>query len=116
MSLVLTFLFLAALVAFFVGIVNPARVHQPSRKQSMMVYGGASVLFFVLIGTTSPHVPVPVSAPAVVATSTASVPTTTSAPTTTPKVGVASLAENDIPPASDQAAAKAAIVKTSTAT
>ena len=115
MSLVLTFLFLAALVAFFVGIVNPARVHQPSRKQSMVVYGGASVLFFVLIGTTSPHVPVPVSAPVVVATSTASVATTTSVATSTPKVGVANLAEDDIPTASDQAIAQTAIVKTSTA-
>jgi hypothetical protein len=43
-------------------------------------------------------------------------PPTTPVATSTPKVGVANLAEDDIPTASDQTVAKAAIVKTSTVT
>lgn len=108
MDLIFAFLLLASLTAFFVGIVNPVRVRQPSRKQSMIVYGGASVLFFILIGVTAPSTPKPVvSAPIAEATSTA--PTATSTPQAD-----AALAEDDISTPTDQVIAQTAIAKTST--
>ena len=109
MDAVFGLLLLVSAGALLIGLINPVRVRQSSRKQVGIVYGGASVLFFILIGVTAPHTSEPVaSAPIAEATSTAPIAMST------PQADAASLAEDDIPTATDQAIAQAAITKTST--
>ena len=102
MDVVFALLLLASAGALLVGLVNPVRVHQSSRKQVWTVYGGMGVLFFILIGVTAPHASEPVA------------PAPITEATSTQQADAAALAEDDIPTAADQALAQAAITKTST--
>lgn len=50
-------LFFIALVAMVVGLINPSLVKQPSRTRAGLIFGGLSILLFVLFGVTSPSSP-----------------------------------------------------------
>lgn len=104
----LVLLFLVSVAALVVGLIHPSWVKQSSRKRASLFFGGATVVFLLLIGVTAPHTSEPVASASIVeATNTAPVATST------PQADAAILAEDDIPTATDQAIAQAAITKTS---
>lgn len=50
-------LFLLAIVAFFVGLINPSTLKLKTRKSAVLRTGGAMLAFFILIGITTPSTP-----------------------------------------------------------
>lgn len=63
MSNLFVILFLISIVAFFIGLKNPRRVllwgddTKKTRKRSIMTYGIATFVFFVLVGATAEETP-----------------------------------------------------------
>ncbi|MBY0538285.1 hypothetical protein K2P47_02715 [Patescibacteria group bacterium] len=53
MPMLFMFAMLLSLIAFVIGLVKPTAVKVKSKKKAGIVYGGLSVLFFILIGTTA---------------------------------------------------------------
>ncbi len=52
-----TFFFLLlilSLIGLIIGLIKPSRIKMPSRKRVGMIFGGAAVLFFILIGVAAP--------------------------------------------------------------
>ncbi len=58
-------LLLLSFVGIIVGLIKPSVVKMKSRKQSLLVFGGSTVLFFLLFGVTAD--PAPVTTPTPVA-------------------------------------------------
>ncbi|MDP2709396.1 MAG: hypothetical protein Q8O93_05155 [bacterium] len=57
-------LLLLSFVGIIIGLIKPSVVKMKSRKQSLLVFGGSTVLFFILFGvTTGPTTPVPAPSP-----------------------------------------------------
>lgn len=108
MGTLLAFLFLAALIALVVGLVNPARVKQPSRGRVWLVFGGASVVLLVLFSIVSPHTAAPVAATNTQTQAATDTPITVA---TTSPVVIAADADNDISTPTDEAVAQAAVAK-----
>lgn len=44
---------LLSIVALVIGVIKPSLVKQSSRKRSLIVFGSATVIFFILFGATS---------------------------------------------------------------
>ena len=105
MSTLLAFLFLGTFIALVVGLVNPARVKQSSRKRVWLVFGGTSALFLILFIIVLPPVPTDTAA-----TETTSASSMTAIATTSEAV-VATDAEGDISTPTDVAVAQAAVSK-----
>ncbi len=57
-------LLLVSFVGIIIGLIKPSVVKMKSRKQSLLVFGGSMVLFFILFGvTTGPTTPVSTPSP-----------------------------------------------------
>lgn len=50
-------LLLLSFVGIIVGLIKPSVVKMKSRKQSLLVFGGSTVLFFILFGITADPIP-----------------------------------------------------------
>ncbi len=50
-------LLLVSFLGLIVGLIKPSWIKMPSRKRVGMIFGGAIVVFFVLVGITSPTAP-----------------------------------------------------------
>ncbi|MCL5410239.1 MAG: hypothetical protein M1324_00060 [Patescibacteria group bacterium] len=56
-------LLLLSFVGIIIGLIKPSVVKMKSRKQSLLVFGGSTVLFFILFGITADPVPTTPSKP-----------------------------------------------------
>jgi len=56
-------LLLLSFVGIIIGLIKPSVVKMKSRKQSLLVFGGSTVLFFILFGITADPAPVKTSTP-----------------------------------------------------
>lgn len=57
-------LLLLSFVGIIIGLVKPSVVKMKSRKQSLLIFGGSTVLFFILFGITADPVPTTPPTPA----------------------------------------------------
>jgi hypothetical protein len=57
MSTLFVVLLLVSFLGLVIGLIKPSWIKMPSRKRVGIIFGGAIVVFFVLVGITSPAAP-----------------------------------------------------------
>jgi hypothetical protein len=100
MNTLFAFLALLSLAGLVVGLAKPQWVRMPSRKRVGLIFGGATILFFILFSFTSP------SAPNVPPAGTSAQSSTTATTTVT---GAPSAPQAATPPQTDQQKLEAAV-------
>lgn len=105
MSTLFVFLFLVTVIVLIAGLIKPTWVKLSSRKYVGIIFGGATLVFLILIGVTAP----PVAPHAT--NSSATVATSSSTTTAIQAIATSTDTDDDIPSAADEAAAQLALVK-----
>jgi hypothetical protein len=104
MSTLFVLLFLVSLIALAIGLAKPSWVKQSSRKRVGVIFGGAVLVFLILIGIYAPQVSAPAAATTLQATT--NIPSSA-----TSSQATATSTDDDISTVADQVAAQAALAK-----